>query len=453
MEYIGQNRIRVPEKGRMDWDVPLNRNWQLISVFEDMVGLGASRVVSGCPATTSNQDVTVGDGVVVIDGGEIVVTGDTVTCADGLDTWIYTDATGVIQSSTDLPPSGAVPLYMAPVEGGVISYLSDLRVFPDAVASTLGGNRNLIINGDFRVNQRTGHGVETTTNYAYSADRAFSAVNKTGASVARSSRLTGTGDKHYLLMRNVAAVAGFTTNEYVLPYIYRMEVGDILPLQHSPCALSFDFNANTTGVYSVVVCAAANSTFYTCPFTITVTTANVFQRYSVTVPALGVAYTEDLNEQGLMLYIGGVGGPDIQATGSSGGWTEELKYTTSDAVNWCVAANNQILLTNIQMEVGSQATPFKYRTYAEELALCQRYYVSSSSRVYTFVNGTSSNLRRANVMFPVAMRAAPSVSGLFTGDITANISTIAETHFLAYLDVGNTTSTTDFISYTADAEL
>jgi len=38
------------------------------------------------------------------------------------------------------------------------------------------------------------------------------------------------------------------------------------------------------------------------------------------------------------------------------------------------STDNNFFLTGVQMEVGSQATPFEHRSYGEELALCQRYY-------------------------------------------------------------------------------
>ena len=36
--------------------------------------------------------------------------------------------------------------------------------------------------------------------------------------------------------------------------------------------------------------------------------------------------------------------------------------------------DNNFFLTGVQMEIGSQATPFENRSFGEELALCQRYY-------------------------------------------------------------------------------
>ena len=83
-------------------------------------------------------------------------------------------------------------------------------------------------------------------------------------------------------------------------------------------------------------------------------------------------------------------------------------YTTDDAtIEW----------TGLQMEVGSQATAFEHRSFAEELALCQRYFYmhafgsdvaspdSSPMGVATQYSITSFF---GPIQYPVRMRAHPS---------------------------------------------
>jgi hypothetical protein len=94
-------------------------------------------------------------------------------------------------------------------------------------------------------------------------------------------------------------------------------------------------------------------------------------------------------------------------------------------------------IANIQVEVGQVATPFEYRPYGIELALCQRYYVETPPYSWSFdypQNGASyfaGNSYRAAKFFelPVSMRVDPSTtisyssSGWNTSETTGAAST------------------------------
>ena len=74
------------------------------------------------------------------------------------------------------------------------------------------------------------------------------------------------------------------------------------------------------------------------------------------------------------------------------------------------------------MEVGSVATPFEHRSFGEELALCQRYYVKSFDYATTPAHNltaeheavccafAANNAYGASINFPVEMRATPTLS-------------------------------------------
>ena len=77
------------------------------------------------------------------------------------------------------------------------------------------------------------------------------------------------------------------------------------------------------------------------------------------------------------------------------------------------STDNDIKITGLQMEVGSQATPFENRSFAEELSLCQRYYQVVPK--YTFFNGAvevGSNSLRAGVPITRPLRASPTIGNI-----------------------------------------
>ena len=74
---------------------------------------------------------------------------------------------------------------------------------------------------------------------------------------------------------------------------------------------------------------------------------------------------------------------------------------------------------NAQLEVGTTATNFEYRSYGTELALCQRYcFVPNMTNSYYIGGCNGANSALATIPFPVQMRAAPTgtFSGAFGGD-------------------------------------
>ena len=90
-------------------------------------------------------------------------------------------------------------------------------------------------------------------------------------------------------------------------------------------------------------------------------------------------------------------------------------YTTNDAT---------LEVTGLQLEVGSQATPFEHRSFGEELLLCQRYYqqlvVSDGNAGIGILRASSSNnfQQLAGIPQIVKMRTGA------TGAVVSSNSTI-----------------------------
>lgn len=74
--------------------------------------------------------------------------------------------------------------------------------------------------------------------------------------------------------------------------------------------------------------------------------------------------------------------------------------TNTPAVSFDVA--------QVQLEVGSVASPFEVRPYGMELQFCQRYYQVMNAQIDTAQNGTSYSY--ASWFFKTTMRAVPTVT-------------------------------------------
>jgi len=88
---------------------------------------------------------------------------------------------------------------------------------------------------------------------------------------------------------------------------------------------------------------------------------------------------------------------------------------TATSLNANISSGEYIEVRNLQVERGRIATPFEYRSYGEELALCQRYYweaVAPSQGTLgrmSYIASSTSGLELLP-MYPVPMRATPVVS-------------------------------------------
>jgi len=78
-------------------------------------------------------------------------------------------------------------------------------------------------------------------------------------------------------------------------------------------------------------------------------------------------------------------------------------------ITYTVVGNTFIRLTGVQLEQGSVATDFEYRSYGEELALCQRYFhkYASFSLGYTYSSNTATG---GAFTFSTTMRVQPTIS-------------------------------------------
>ena len=92
-------------------------------------------------------------------------------------------------------------------------------------------------------------------------------------------------------------------------------------------------------------------------------------------------------------------------------WTVPSGGLNGLALNILCAGSSTFTMgvTGVQLEVGSQATPFEHRSYGEELALCQRYFYQSSIYTdYPAFNYGGSGI--TCVPLAVHMRASPSIT-------------------------------------------
>ena len=122
--------------------------------------------------------------------------------------------------------------------------------------------------------------------------------------------------------------------------------------------------------------------------------------------------------------------------------------------NFLSSTDNTLFITGMQLEVGSVATEFEHRSFAEELALCRRYFYKNTTNTSAFQY--RGDYRLIQEIYPTEMRANPTVvvsevggAGTFSASSFASKQKIVQFTAASY-----TSTTTHYVSaYTADAEL
>jgi hypothetical protein len=234
------------------------------------------------------------------------------------------------------------------------------------------GRRNLLINGGFDVWQR-GTSMSNPSGTHYLADRVqFYGGGRSDSLIARSTDVP-TGERFKYSMAVTA------TQAHSLPF-YRQKIEDFTTVVSNTHAWAMSFWAKASvpmTISSDLGDKADQEHFLTTSW----------QRFTNIVPA-GTAFTFDAF--------------DLQGNSSAG----------------------IIYVTGCQLEVGSVATDFEYRSYGEELALCQRYYTEIKQFVFNANKGTDSHwdghVNAGSYPFPVTMRTSPSLTIVQTFGWIAN---------------------------------
>lgn len=71
--------------------------------------------------------------------------------------------------------------------------------------------------------------------------------------------------------------------------------------------------------------------------------------------------------------------------------------------------DNTVTLEYAKVEIGSVATPFSPRPYAEELAMCQRYYQKINNTAFIYFPRSSTEIR-TTLMYSTEMRTNPTIT-------------------------------------------
>ena len=285
--------------------------------------------------------------------------------------------------------------------------------------SQIGGRRNLIINGAMQVAQR---GTSSTSSGRQTLDR-FEAVysnfdNATQTQSQDSTAPNGFKTSHKIAIGSTAESA-IDANEQ--QYIrYKIEGQDLQQLKYGTSdaesmTLSFYVRSSLTGTFSISF--FLNDTTKNHVKTYTISSANTWERKTITVSPNTSDVIDNDNGIGLSIHwFLTLGSDSLGSTEAVDTWIAHSGANFGGNVNSDFAsnANATFFLTGVQLEVGSQATPFEHRSFGEELLLCQRYYqqIVGLTDVIIFGYGRGNGTVDVEMSIPLAvpLRDSPTMS-------------------------------------------
>ena len=283
-------------------------------------------------------------------------------------------------------------------------------------------NRNLLDNGAMRVAQR-GTSVTDVTGLKYTCDRWLFAPNSLGTWTIAQVNDAPTGFTKSFKATCTTADASPTAGDYCL-IVQRLEGQNLQHLKFGTSDaeslyLSFWVKSNKTGNASFGHLQTDNSNRqFTTSYTIN--TANTWEYKTIQIPADTAGVINDDNGVGLTLDFWLNSGSNYTGGSHSAGWESNVN-TNRNASNLGVggAVNDYFQITGVQLEVGSVATPFERRSYADELFSCQRYYQEIvSGRVNSSYFGQCDSDGRVTVVFPLARELRTNIAHDGDGTVT-----------------------------------
>jgi hypothetical protein len=287
-------------------------------------------------------------------------------------------------------------------------------------------NRRLTINGAMQVAQRGQ--VTGVTNGFGGPDRYRFHSNHNAVTMSQSTDVP-TGEGFVKSLKLDVTTAGGDSNADTFTEInYKFEGQDLQSLCYGTSSaktitLSFWIKSPKAGIHWVRLygdeLSDGNNAFICRKYT--VSTANTWQKVTLSFPGYTSDGFNNDNTTGMRIswyFAQGSAYSSGTAQADDGGWLDwssasDRARNTVGQVNCFDSTSNDIYLTGVQLEVGSVATDFEHRSYAQELELCRRYFqvLVDDGSPKSFGNGTCYSATNMHLIVQLnpEMRTTPTL--------------------------------------------
>lgn len=319
----------------------------------------------------------------------------------------------------------------------VITASSTGVTIPSVSSSNTFGFKNRIINGGMVIDQRNAGASVTPTANAYTLDRwsygCGGVASKFAIQQNAGAVTPPAGFTKYLGATSQSAYSLSTTDRFFIQQgIEGFNVIDLAwgTSSAKTITVSFWVRSSLTGIFGGSVQNNVSDRSY--PFSYSIPIANTWTYITITIPG-DTSGTWLTNSSGGIWLIFGLGvGSTVSGTASS--W-QSGNYLSATGATSVVGTNGATFyITGVQLEVGSQATSFDFRSYGQELALCQRYYEQKNYNSVAYEGvcnsclvGSGSSTEMLGIFpYEIEKRSAPTITLSSGGSFRQNGGGVAD---------------------------
>ena len=280
--------------------------------------------------------------------------------------------------------------------------------------------RNIIINGDMSIAQRSTSTSSITTSAYHTIDRFQTSASSIGTWTQSQSTdvPSGQGFSSSLKMECTVADTSPAASDNLI-IIQKFEGQNLQNLSKGTSAakqltLSFWVKSAKTGTYIASLFDRDNSRIVSKAYS--VSTADTWENKSITFPADTTGTFDNDNAGSLDLQMWLAAGSDFSSGTLATTWESQTNANRAvGQVNLADSTSNDWYITGIQLEVGDTASDFEFLPYGINFARCQRYYYKSTegnANTITMIGGveSASSAGVGGLNLPVEMRASPTLS-------------------------------------------
>ena len=332
--------------------------------------------------------------------------------------------------------------------------------------NTIHGRRNIVINGGMLVAQRSTSATGVGSGFAYpTLDRYKIVPSTSGRATMSQSTDAPDGFANSLKLECTTADTSIAAGEY-FNIRQSLEGQDVQQLKKGTSSaekitVSFYVKGNASATYLLELSDQDNTRYNGQTFAVTTSWNRIVLTYNGDTS--GVLDNDNARSLDLNFWLHG-GSTYTGGTFTSNTWHGTDNQRLASITSFFDSTDREFFITGLQMEVGSQATPFEHRSFGEEQNLCQRYFykwintgLDDNFNFYSPYSpaqvsaGLPNSSAICPMTFPVTMRASPTMATTISGG-TLNRQTSTPFGFVAQM--GSTSTGTHYpTQYLADAEL